>query len=72
MPLDLALYSRKSAAASRATTGSVMEKRRNSRSFLLQLAGQDPGDVHEALRLDSDNLGSLNVVVSDDFLDKVC
>lgn len=73
VPLDLALYSRKNKAGgtTSAVPLSASEKIANSRKFLLELAGQDPGDAHEALSLDSCYERPSHVVVSDDFLDKV-
>lgn len=73
VPLDLALYSRKSKAGgtTSAVALSASEKIAKSREFLLELAGQDPGDAHEALSLDSCYERPSHVVVSDDFLDKV-
>lgn len=73
VPIDIALYSRKGRAASKANTASPEEKLRSTRQFLLKLSGRDPGDVHDALRLDGDNDSEmpLNVVISDDFLDRV-
>ncbi|CAM9868618.1 unnamed protein product, partial [Ectocarpus sp. 4 AP-2014] len=76
VPLDLALYSRRARAGSKLAPAS--EKLESSRKFLVELAGRDPGDAHEALRLlqRSENShgsesGSVRVVVSDDFLDRV-
>ncbi|CAM9749616.1 unnamed protein product [Ectocarpus sp. 12 AP-2014] len=76
VPLDLALYSRRARAGSKLTP--ALEKLESSRKFLVELAGSDPGDAHEALRLSqrSENShgsdsGSVRVVVSDDFLDRV-
>lgn len=71
VPLDLALYSRKSRAESKIKVAPAAKKRENSRNFLIQLAGQDPGDVHKALRLETSRDTSLKVVVSDNFLNKV-
>lgn len=73
VPLDLALYFRKSKAESTANMvpASPSEKMASSRKFLVELAGQDPGDVHGALSLDSCDERPSHVVVSDDFLDKV-
>ncbi|CAM9618722.1 unnamed protein product [Scytosiphon promiscuus] len=78
VPLDLALYSLKSWAKGKNSQASAQEKREGARDFLVQLAGRDPGEAHEALRL-TDNASSdhdpqassVRVVVSDDFLDKV-
>lgn len=72
VPLDLALYCRKEARGTTSTAPlSASEKIANSRKFLLELAGQDPGDAHEALSLDSCYERPSHVVVSDDFLNKV-
>lgn len=71
MPLDLAFYSLKAAAGEKAKNLSPAEKLKGFRAICLHLAGQDPGDVHEALRLESGPNVSTNVAVSDGFLDKV-
>ncbi|CAM9223648.1 unnamed protein product, partial [Ectocarpus sp. 8 AP-2014] len=76
VPLDLALYSRRARAGSKLAPAS--EKLESSRKFLVELAGRDPGDAHEALRLSQGSESShgsesesVRVVVSDDFLDRV-
>lgn len=78
IPLDLALYSLKSWYEGKASTASALEKREGARKFLVHLAGRDPGDAHEALRLSGSassnhdpQASSVRVVVSDDFLDEV-
>ena len=71
MPLDLASYSLKAAAGEKAKNLSPEEKQKELRVTSLHLAGQDPGDVHEALRLESGPNVSINLAVSDSFLDKV-
>ena len=71
MPLDIALYSLKAAAGIKAKGLSPAEKLKGLRAFCLHLAGQDPGDVHEALRLESGPNASTNISVSGGFLKKV-
>ena len=72
MPLDIALYSLKAAAGEKAKGLSPVEKLKGLRAFCLHLAGQDPGDVHEALQLECGPNASTNVCVSDGFLKEVC
>ena len=67
----LASYSLKAAAGEKAKNLSPEEKQKELRVTSLHLAGQDPGDVHEALRLESGPNVSINLAVSDSFLDKV-
>lgn len=71
VPLDLALYSRKGRADYLRRRASSAEKQDGAREYLVKLAGQDPGNVDKALRLQSDLDATLNVVVSDNFLSKV-
>ena len=71
VPLDILLYSLKDAAGEKAKGLSAVEKLKGLRALCLHLAGQDPGDVHEALRLESGPNASTNVSVSDGFLKKV-
>lgn len=71
MPLDLALYSLKAAAGEKAKNLSAAEKLQGLRAYCLILAGQDPGDVHEALRLESGPNAATSVAISESFLRKV-
>ena len=71
MPLDLVLYSLKAAAGESAKDLSAAEKLMGLRTYCLHLSGQDPGDVHEALRLENGPNVSTSVAISEAFLNKV-